>query len=212
MAGHPRTASAADVCPAGSTARKHVGIVSTAALSLLLGITAPAYAQEKQEEEAKPAQQEEKRAPEAKPAPQEEKKAEQEKPAKQEEKTAQQQDKNTKQEEKGAPQQEQKTQQAQRAVGGRIPDDRYKANFGREHTFRVSQADYSNRRFQYGGYAFEFVDPWPSNWLYTQDVYVVEMNGVYYLCNASFPGVNLVLSLDRKSTRLNSSHANISYA
>jgi cytoskeletal protein RodZ len=177
-----------------ATAMKHVGIVSTAALSLLLGITAPAYAQEKQEEEAKPAQQEEKRAPEAKPAPQEEKKAEQEKPAKQEEKTAQQQDKNTKQEEKGAPQQEQKTQQAQRAGGGRIPDDRYKANFGREHTFRVSQADYSNRRFQYGGYAFEFVDPWPSNWLYTQDVYVVEMNGVYYLCNASFPGVNLALS------------------
>ena len=47
---------------------------------------------------------------------------------------------------------------------------------------------------QYGGYSFGFVDPWPSNWLYTQNVYVIEINGVYYLCNASFPGVNLVLS------------------
>ncbi len=33
-----------------------------------------------------------------------------------------------------------------------------------------------------------------SNWLYTQNVYVIEINGVYYLCNASFPGVNLALS------------------
>ena len=33
------------------------------------------------------------------------------------------------------------------------------------------------------------------NWLYTQDVYVVEINGVYYLCNASYPGVNLMLSV-----------------
>ncbi|MGB8723836.1 MAG: hypothetical protein WCD15_13835, partial [Terriglobales bacterium] len=59
---------------------------------------------------------------------------------------------------------------------------------------RVTQADYSNHRFQYGGYSFGFVDPWPSNWLYTQNVYVIEINGVYYLCNASFPGVNLALS------------------
>ncbi|MGB6630079.1 MAG: hypothetical protein WBE52_02490, partial [Terriglobales bacterium] len=63
-----------------------------------------------------------------------------------------------------------------------------------QHTFRVSQADYRNHRFQYGGYSFGFVDPWPSNWLYTQNVYVIDINGVYYLCNASYPGVNLALS------------------
>ena len=79
--------------------------------------------------------------------------------------------------------------------GGRIPADRYKANFGQEHTFRVSQGDYSNRRFQYGGYSFGFVGAWPSNWLYTQDVYVIEINGVYYLCNPMYPGVNIELSV-----------------
>jgi len=58
-----------------------------------------------------------------------------------------------------------------------------------------TQGDYSNRRFQYGGYWFGFVDAWPSNWLYTQDVFVVEINGVYYLCNPMDPGVNITLSV-----------------
>jgi flagellar biosynthesis GTPase FlhF len=194
---------------------KLVGIVSTAVLSLTLGVTAPAYAQQEQrdqqeEQKAKPAQQEEKRAQ------QEEKKSQQEKPAKQEEKRAQQQNRNTKQEEKSAQQndkngkQEEKNaqqhtqqakpeQQAQRAGGnggGRIPDNRFRADFGREHRFRVSQSDYSNRRFEYGGYSFGFVDPWPSNWLYTQEVFVVEIDGVYYLCNPMYPGVNITLSFN----------------
>jgi len=194
---------------------KLVGIISTAVLSLTLGVTAPAYAQQEQrdqqeEQKAKPAQQEEKRAQ------QEQKKSQQEKPAKQEEKSAQQQNRNTKQEEKSAQQndkngkQEEKNaqqhtqqakpeQQAQRAGGnggGRIPDDRFRANFGREHRFRVSQGDYSNHRFQYGGYSFGFVDPWPSNWLYTQEVFVVEIDGVYYLCNPMYPGMNITLSFN----------------
>ena len=37
--------------------------------------------------------------------------------------------------------------------------------------------------------------PWPSNWLYTQDVYVVEIDGVYYLCNPAYPGVNVELNV-----------------
>lgn len=80
--------------------------------------------------------------------------------------------------------------------GGRIPEAHYQANFGRQHTFRVSQAEYSGgHRFQYGGYWFGFVDSWPSNWLYTQDVFVVEINGAYYLCNPMFPGVNVALAV-----------------
>jgi flagellar motor protein MotB len=178
-----------------------VGFISTAVLSLTLVAAAPMYAQEQQDEQkAKP---EEKKAQPEKSAKQEQKPAaQQEKNAKQGEKSAQQQDKNTKQEEKSA-QQQQRTpqakpeQQAQRASGnrgGRIPDDRFKSNFGREHTFHVSEGDYRNHRFQYGGYWFVFSDPWPSNWLYTQDVYVIEIDGVYYLCNAMYPGINIALS------------------
>jgi len=176
---------------------KLIGVISTAVLSLTLGVAAPAYAQQEQhdqqeEQKAKPAQ-DEKQTQAAKSAQQAEKPAtQQEKSTKPEEKNAQQ-EKNTKQEERTA-QQAKPEQQAQHAAGGRIPADKFKANFGQQHTFRVTQADYSNHRFQYGGYSFGFVDPWPSNWLYTQNVYVIEINGVYYLCNASFPGVNLALS------------------
>ena len=176
---------------------KRIGVISTAVLSLALGVAAPVYAQQ-EEDKTKPAQQEQKNAQQQdKNTRQEQKSAQQQdKNAQQEQKNAQQQDRNTQQEQKNA--QQQHPQQAQRSdvnVGARIPDDRFRANFGREHTFRVNQGDYTrDRRFQYGGYWFGFVDQWPSNWLYTQDVFVVEINGVYYLCNPMYPGVNIALS------------------
>jgi hypothetical protein len=116
----------------------------------------------------------------------------QEKPAQPEEKKAQQQEEKKPQQEKPAVQHEQQAQRASRNHG-RIPDDRYKANFGREHTFRVTQGDFNNHRFQYGGYWFGFAAPWPSSWLHTHDVFVVDVGGVYYLCNSMYPGVNVEL-------------------
>ena len=171
---------------------KLVGVISTAVLSLALGVAVPAFAQEQHEQEGQkaPAARDEKKAQPEKSTKQAEPAAQQEKNAKPAEKNAQQQQRNTKPAEKNA----QPQQRAGNNGGGRIPDAKFKANFGQQHSFRVTQADYSNHRFQYGGYSFGFVDPWPSNWLYTQNVYVIEIDGVYYLCNASFPGVNLVLS------------------
>jgi hypothetical protein len=186
---------------------KLVGAISTAVLSLTLGAGIPAYAQQEQHD-----QQEEK----GKPAQEKEKKAQPEKPARQEDNNARQEDKNTRPEERNAKQeknnnkeeksaQEQHPQEAKpgrqdehargNGGGGRIPDDRFRANFGQEHRFRVNQADYNNRRFQYGGYWFGFEGSWPSNWLYTQEVFVIEIDGVCYLCNANYPGVNIALSI-----------------
>jgi cytoskeletal protein RodZ len=148
----------------------------------------------KQAQPEKPAKQQEKpsaqRESNAKPA---------EKNAKQDNNNAKPAEKNAKQDNNNAKPTNKNVQQQQHASAGhngvsKIPQDRYQANFGREHTFRVSQGDYQNHRFQYGGYWFGFADPWPSNWLYTQDVFVVEIDGVYYLCNASYPGVNVALS------------------
>jgi hypothetical protein len=170
---------------------KLVGAISTAVLSLSLGIGIPAYAQQEQHE-----QQEENKD---KPAQEKEKKAQPEQSAKPEEKNARQEEKSARPEEKNAQEQhapQAKSEQKEKHAGhGRIPADRYKANFGRDHRFRVTEANYRDRRFQYGGYWFGFESVWPSNWLYTQDVYVVEINGVYYLCNASYPGVNMMLSV-----------------
>jgi hypothetical protein len=186
---------------------KLVGIMSTAVLSLALGAAVPLYAQQEQhdqqaEDKAKPAQDEKKVQPESKNNQQEEKNAKQQNKNNQQEETNAKQQDNARQNEKNVQEQEhsqqsKSVQQEQHASnrGGRIPEDRYKANFGNEHRFRVTQSDYSNRRFQYGGYWFGFQGSWPSNWLYTQDVYVIEINGVYYLCNANYPGVNIVLSV-----------------
>jgi hypothetical protein len=164
-----------------------IGLIGTTVLSLMLGASAPAQAQDQHDQQEptkeKPAEQKEKKTQTEKPARQEDKGAQTERNAKPEPNTAERQ-------------QSEPGKQAQHNEGSRIPDERFRANFGRDHRFRVSEADYRrDRRFQYGGYWFGFVQPWPSNWLYTQDVYVVEIDGVYYLCNANYPGVNITLNV-----------------
>jgi len=180
----------------------------------------------KQEEAAKPAKQEEKAQPAkqeeaAKPAKQEEaakpvKQEEKAAPAKQQEqaKTEKQpkQTEQAKQETKsnaGGQQHAQRTaaeEQKQRSVpalrlsvrsDNRIPDARFRSNFGRGHEFRIGSpvmvGGYS--RFQYGGFWFGFVQPWPDGWYYTDDVYVDYIGDGYYLCNPYYPGVQVAISV-----------------
>jgi outer membrane biosynthesis protein TonB len=80
---------------------------------------------------------------------------------------------------------------------GRIPDDRFRASFGREHRFHVNRSDFQggSRRFQYGGFWFNVLDPWPVGWLYTDDVYVDYINGGYFLCNPVHPGVYISIRI-----------------
>src|ERR1035438_8993484 len=116
------------------THMKTFGIISTAALALLLGVAAPSYAQDdkdqqQQEQKDKPADKkapEEKTAkPEEKAAPQPDKNTKQEekntqqedKSKQQEQKNAQQQDRNTKPEEKSSQQQDKNNQVAGEVVG-----------------------------------------------------------------------------------------------
>jgi len=53
-------------------------------------------------------------------------------------------------------------------------------------------------RFQYGGYSFMMVDPWPSdwapNWYAIDDVYVGYNNG-YYLYNRMHPGEAMAITV-----------------
>jgi hypothetical protein len=169
--------------------------------------TKPAAQQEKQ---AKPAAQEEKQAkPAAQQKPQTKPAAQQEKQVK----PAAQQKPQTKQakQEPGKTTGQQPAQrsaaeeQRQRAVpalrlsargSGRIPDDRFHANFGEGHRFVINQpvivGGYS--RFQYGGYWFGFVDPWPVGWYYTDQVYVDYIDGGYYLFNPFYPGVRVAIT------------------
>jgi hypothetical protein len=80
---------------------------------------------------------------------------------------------------------------------GRIPDDRFRANFGRGHAFRMGRPRFINgyHRFQYSGYWFGYKDRWPSGWDYTDDVYVDYVGGAYYLYNPRHPGIHITLNL-----------------
>ena len=78
--------------------------------------------------------------------------------------------------------------------GGRIPDDQFRAHFGRDHHFRARGVIVVGQpRFQYGGYTFELAQPWPSGWAYTDDCYIDYIDGQYYLIDLSHPGIEIPL-------------------
>ena len=80
--------------------------------------------------------------------------------------------------------------------GYRIPDDRFRLYYGRDHWFRVYSLPMTvvggYPRFRYGDYWLSFVDPYPEywgdNWYETDDVYVDYYNDGYYLYNRRYPG------------------------
>jgi hypothetical protein len=87
--------------------------------------------------------------------------------------------------------------------GYRIPEDRFRAHFGRGHWFRVHSVPIivvdGFPRFQYGGFWFSMVDPWPEywarTWYETDDVYVDYVNDGYYLYNRRHPGVAIAVNV-----------------
>jgi hypothetical protein len=185
-------------------------IGATALALLLAGV---AYPQQEQEKE-KPAQQQEKPAEQPKEQPKEKPKQaprqqqDQEKQQQQTEKKQQDQQKQVtkqqqeeqKQQQRQQPQvakqhqtdpQQRDAQHSDRNHGQRIPDDRFRASFGREHTFRVERRD--DRRFQFGGFWFTYNEAWPGDWAYSDDVYVDYIDGEYYLIDMRHPAVRLLL-------------------
>lgn len=172
-------------------------VLSTTALAVLLGISVPVLAQD----DSHP--QEEKRAePDAKADQQEkqedkqvdkDKQIDKEKAEKQEDK-----DKHAQQEEKSAARQdERQDQRADAKQGGRIPEDRFRSNFGRAHTFSIGHPVIvaGTPRFQYGGYWFVIAQPWPVGWAYTDVVYVDFIDGGYYLLSPVHPGIQISINV-----------------
>ena len=49
--------------------------------------------------------------------------------------------------------------------------------------------------FQFGGFWFGIVDPWPVGWLYTDAVYVDFVAGGYVLVDVLHPGVQVAVSV-----------------
>jgi hypothetical protein len=167
--------------------RKLSMFVGVGTLSLLLGFSA-AYAQDEPKKE-EPKQEEPKAEPkhqdEAKPP-----KHEDVKPPKGEE--SRQEEKNRSE---AAQQPERGNKHMANGKSGHIPDDKFHANFGRQHTFVVNHPTIveGQPRFQYGGYWFVMSDPWPSDWAYTDDCYIDYIDGEYFLFDLLHPGMRIVL-------------------
>jgi hypothetical protein len=78
----------------------------------------------------------------------------------------------------------------------RIPEDRFRASFGREHRFHVDRERvYSQPQpiVVYGGYSFQLLEPWPSDWSYQDDCYVDYDDGQYWLYDANRPGMRVTV-------------------
>jgi hypothetical protein len=87
--------------------------------------------------------------------------------------------------------------------GYRIPDDRYNGYFGSNHGFVIYSQPYmvvgGFPRFQYNGFWFSLVDPWPdywgNSWYENDNVYIVYENDGYYMYNQRYPGVGIAISV-----------------
>ena len=88
--------------------------------------------------------------------------------------------------------------------GYRIPQDHYTSYFGPSHAFRMYSYPVvvvgGYPRFQYGGYYFNVVDPWPqywsNNWYANDDMYVDYYGGGYYLHNRRYPRDRIAISVN----------------
>jgi hypothetical protein len=203
---------------------KRIGLISTGVLLLLLGTVAPTFAQQDQQQEDTN-KQEQHGKPEKQQKQQQQTKGQQEQQRKQQEQARGQQQQQRQQQQSLNKQQQQQARQQQAAWqqrrarnwqsehrtwqqrGGynadRIPEDRYRSNFGPDHAFRI----YNNPvmvtggypGFQYGGYYFSIVDPWPqywpNNWYENDDVYIDYSGDGYYIYNRRYPGDRIAISV-----------------
>ncbi len=87
--------------------------------------------------------------------------------------------------------------------GYRIPQDHYNSYFGPSHSFRIYSYPVmivgGYPRFQYGGFWFSMMDPWPeywsSDWYDNDDVYVDYSGDGYYMYNRRYPNDRIAITV-----------------
>lgn len=189
--------------------------LNVAVLSVLVGGAALVYAQDEKPQEDHPAKQEDAKPQpkqdEAKPPRQDEAKPPKQQEPKNDDKRMQDESRQQNnmdrqgQEHPGQPAEhnQQMEHQGQPMAQGhgaegnrgrRIPDEQFHARFGHDHHFRAQGVIVAGQsQFQYSGYTFQLVDPWPAGWAYTDDCYIDYIDGEYFLFDLLHPGVRIAV-------------------
>jgi hypothetical protein len=82
-----------------------------------------------------------------------------------------------------------------------VPQDRFSISFGSQHPFRLNTRPVIYQgypRFEYGGFSFLMVDPWPEYWSdswYRYDDVYVDYDEGYYLYDRRDPQVRLAITI-----------------
>jgi hypothetical protein len=167
-------------------------------LAALVGSTALGFAQDEKKEEEKPARQEEPKSQpkqdEAKPPRQDKQSRQQATPEKDKQEHPEMRGERNQQ---GQERPEARGNHARPAgKGGHIPDEKFRSSFGHEHHFNARTVIVQGQpQFQYGGYSFEFVDAWPAEWAYTDDLYIDYVDGDYFIYDLLHPGIRIAVFL-----------------
>ncbi|MFZ0135523.1 MAG: hypothetical protein WAK89_00565 [Candidatus Sulfotelmatobacter sp.] len=176
---------------------KLIRLVRIFVLISLLGGSGLIYAQD-QQNDAKPSQ-EEARPEATKPAHDEATAPRQDdaKPPKQDEVKPQRDESKPASQEEAKPSKQEEQAQRSDNQHGRIPEDKFRAHFGRQHTLVIHRPTVVNGqpRFQYSGYWFTIVDPWPVGWAYTDQCYIDYIDGEYFLFDLLHPGVRVAITV-----------------
>lgn len=140
-----------------------------------------------------------KEVPEAKPPKNE--RQEMPQPRRKEQPKAEEQQKRNEQQTPSHPQGGMSNQATQRPVGksAHIPDSQFKTNFGRSHTFTVNRVITTTTvvpnqtQFVFSGFTFVFLDPWPADWLFTDECFIDFVDEQYFLFDVLHPGTRVAL-------------------
>ena len=80
--------------------------------------------------------------------------------------------------------------------GKHIPDDQFRAHFGKQHTFHVQRThilNVSQPVIVFGGYSFELIEAWPADWGFDDDCYIDFIDDEYFLFDVLHAGVRIAV-------------------
>jgi DNA mismatch repair ATPase MutL len=188
---------------------KTLGTVSMAVILLLIVGSLGVYAQDRdaarpgqaQEEKDKAkANEKDKDKPQDKAAQQDEKRDRQQPGAKQDERRDRQQEQKEQRSDQRSDQRMERNEHQHPAAGKgkKIPDEKFRSNFGRQHTFKVQRTQIINNPqpvVVYGGFNFQLIDAWPSVWGFDDPVYIDydPASDQYFMINSFHPEVRVAV-------------------